>query len=579
MRRRIQGRRTSLRHLAAVAIAGALYLAGCLGEIGGSDNGPTLEPEAEAGVTPLMKLSTVQYKNTVADLLTMSGLADLVEEVRPLLDSIPNDSSDTFRGLDNRIATEHFQGYFNVAAAIGDAVEEDPARLQALAGDCALEAALSDGCARDLLATFGRRVYRRALNDEELAFYLAFNDGTRGPAEAVRAMVLTLMLSPRFLNHLELEGAAFRDRGDIFQLTGYEVASKLSYTFWQSMPDDALLAAAEDGSLDTEAGYAAAVERVFSDPRTKDTLWQFYNEWFRLERFTGFAATRPAFQTLAEGENVGEPGHDHYGDMVREIRELVEMVTWQQGGTLTDLLTTNASVTTSADLARLYGVEPYSGSGDPPALPDGERVGILQRAALLVSSLEQTNPFHRGAFVRRYILCDSLPAPDPNSLPPGSLDPPPPDIDATTRERFEQKIEGNGLCESCHGSFASIGYVLEAYDALGRYRETEMVLDEQTGEIVNELPIDDVAPAEIVYGDKAPVDGPAELNERIVASGKVASCLSTQLFTYALRREPSSASGDRALKSELSSSELTLAAVYQAVALHPSFRVRKVGAP
>ena len=75
------------------------------------------------------------------------------------------------------------------------------------------------------------------------------------------------------------------------------------------------------------------------------------------------------------------------------------------------------------------------------------------------SSLEQTNPFHRGAFIRRAILCDTLPQPDPNSLPPGSLDPPPPSTAMTTRQRFAAKVEGNGLCQACHASFSNLGYV------------------------------------------------------------------------------------------------------------------------
>src|SRR5690606_22828163 len=122
------------------------------------------------------------------------------------------------------------------------------------------------------------------------------------------------------------------------------------------------------------------------------------------------------------------------------------------------------SVTPSTDLAALYGVEPWSGSGPYPTFPSGERAGLLQRAALLVSNLEQTNPFHRGALVRRAILCDDLPQPDPNSLPPGALDPPPFDASQTTRERFQQKIEGNGLCENCHLAFSPIGYVMESFD-------------------------------------------------------------------------------------------------------------------
>src|SRR6185369_11483509 len=128
------------------------------------------------------------------------------------------------------------------------------------------------------------------------------------------------------------DGTPVGGRGDYLALGPYEIASRLAYTFWQTMPDDALLAAAADGSIATDAGFAAQLERVFGDARTQGTLWQFWNEWLALEGFVGFVSNRPAFMALAAGENVGAPGHDHYGDMVQEIRDLTDLYTWKQPG-------------------------------------------------------------------------------------------------------------------------------------------------------------------------------------------------------------------------------------------------------
>lgn len=554
----------------------ALFLWGCHGDEPHQNPAPDLAPGSEPGVAPLLKLSTTQYQNTVGDLLAVSSLAVLQPDVQPFLDSVPADSTDTFRGLDARISTEHVTAFFNVARTVGDAVEADAGLRGALAGPCATEPELSAACTDTFLRTFGRRVYRRPLATDELARYAALDDDTREPPEAIRAMVVSLLLAPEFLNHVEVTGLPVEGADDLWTLSPFEVASKLSYTFWQTMPDAALLDAAESGALATDAGYAEQVERVFADPRTEDTLFQFWNEWFRLERFTGFSATRPAFQTLAAGEHLGEPGHDHYADMVEEIALLTSMYTWDQAGTLAELLTTQVSVTASPDLAHLYGVPPYT-AGSFPLLPAGERTGLLQRSALLASSLEQTNPFHRGAFVRRYLLCDPLPPPDPSALPPGSLDPPPVDPNATTRERFDAKVADNQVCQGCHGSFSDIGYVLEAYDALGRYRETELVLDEENGDVLNELPIDTVAVAAIDLADTEPVADPAELNARILESGKMATCLSKQYFSYALRRPPSTAEGDQSLIAAMAE-DVPLAELFREVALHPSFRLAK-GAP
>jgi hypothetical protein len=245
-------------------------------------------------------------------------------------------------------------------------------------------------------------------------------------------------------------------------------------------------------------------------------------------------------------------------------------------------MTSDVSVTKSADLAHLYGVPAWNGTGDYPRFTDGSRRGILQRAALLADSLEETNPFHRGAFIRRSILCDNLPRPDPNSLPAGSLDPPPASTAMTTRQRYAAKVDGNGLCQTCHASFSNLGYVMEAYDALGRFRTMEKVFDEQTGALLATLPIDTTAVPQVIGGDARAVGGPAELNQRLIESGKVEACLSANYFRYALRRDPARDSGDacayEAMRSGLASGG-ALAAAFRGLATSAGFRQHKVGAP
>ena len=597
--------------VAALVAAATLWCGACNGNIGAPGAGPpsgagggggtgpttgggsggasfgTCRPAAGPGVTPLTKLSTLQYRNTVRDLLAASGLGSLATEIAPALAGVPDDSLSlaTFRGLDPRISGDHIQSYFNVAAAVGNAVEASPARLTAVAGSCATVTPLGAACVNSFLAGFGRRAFRRPLTSAEQASLAALNDGQRSPAEAIRAMIVVLLMSPRFVNHLELEGAPLAGSQDLLALGPYEIAARLSYTFWQTMPDDALLAAAADGSIATDAGFATALDRVFADARTRQTLWQFWNEWLHLETFTGFSSERPAFMALAAGENLGVAGHDHYRDMVQEVRDLTDLYTWTRPqGTLQDLLTSDLSVTRSADLAHLYGVPAWTGSGDYPRFSSSApRAGLLQRAALLVSSLEQTNPFHRGAFMRRSILCDPLPQPDPNTLPPGSLDPPPVTASQTTRQRFAMKIAGNNLCLGCHSQFADLGYILESFDALGRVRASEKVFDEQTGRQLADLPIDTTGVARVQPTDNTLVSGPADLNARIAASGKVEACLSGNYFRFALRRQPGSDSGDACLQqqlaAELGKPDVGIAQVFKRLALDASFRQRKVGTP
>lgn len=548
---------------------------GAGGGIGKVKDDPACLMPLPPGVAPLTKLSALQYRNTIRDLLSASGLGTLTGELGTRLDAVPDDSDVSFRGLDNRVTDQHFRAWFEVAVAIGDAVEANPARLTALAGTCAGGATLSATCVDAFLNSFGRRAWRRPLTSAELAELRTWNDGTRRPAEAVRAMVIAMLISPRFLNHVEIEGQSLEgDRR--LQLSAFELAARLSYTYWQSLPDDALLDAAASGALLTPDGYREQVARVFADPRTEATLWRFWSEWLRLEKFTGFATNRPAFAALAAGEQIGAPGHDHWRDMVDEVRDLTKLYTYGQPGTFEQLVDSDVSVTRSADVARLYGVAAWSGTGERPRLTG--RKGLFQRAALLVDGLEQTNPFHRGAMIRRAFLCDPLPQPNPASLPPGALDPPPFNPMQTTRQRFQAKVEGNNLCQGCHGGFSDLGYVMEQFDGLGRHRTKEKVFDESSGALLAELPVDTTAVPFVWSDDERPVRGPAELNTRMLESGKPQRCFAQQFTTFALRREPT-VTGDKCIAQRLSADRATLAEVFEGLALDPAFQQRTVGDP
>jgi hypothetical protein len=604
--RRVLARRVLARAVwIPAALGAAVWLGGCnatlrhpvqedgLGGASGSDgasggsnvgSGGVVDCTLDQGpaVGPLLKLSTVQYRSTVGDLLASFGLDSVLGDIEPLLQSVPDDSlGDGFRGLDDRVALEHVQGFLDVGTAIGDAVAADPALLELVAGDCITTEPLADDCWESFLDGFLARAYRRPLSTDERVRMDELRDLLPSPTEQVRAAIVIALSSPRFVYHVEVDGTVAETDPNLLYLDAYELGNRLAYTFWQTMPDDRLFEAAADGSLLEPEVYEAELLRVWDDARTHNTLRQFWTEWLRLEKFTGFETTRPAFQALAAGENFGEPGHDHYADMVQEIHDLTELFTFERPGTVADLLTTNLSVTQSDDLASLYGVPAWDGAGEYPTFPVGERAGLLQRGALLVSNLEQTNPFHRGALIRRHVLCDTLPQPDPNLLPPGSLDPPPVDEAQTTRERFQAKVEGNGLCQTCHAGFSTIGYVLEAYDAIGRYRSLERVYDEQNGDLLATLSLDTTGVAAITSLDEPEVSGPAELNQAIVQSGKVEACLAEGYFQYVARRAAQAGSLDSCVVGDLarvlSQTEGGLAVAFRALAADASFKQRRVG--
>ncbi len=533
-------------------------------------------------VSPLLKLTTNQYRNTVRDLLDRYELSELKEQIESLLSGVPEDSlGEGFRGLDERVAIEHVQAFFNLGLAVGNALRDEPALASKFATACGDSDTMTDACWTEFRDGFLRSLYRRPLRDEESDSLRQLNEGETSTVLVLRSALIVALSSPRFVYHVEIDGSEVAAEEDLLRLDAYEIASRLSYTFWQTMPDEELFQKAEDGSLLEPDAYAAELERLFNDERSHETVRRFWNEWLKLEKFTGFETARPAFIALAEGTRLTEAGHDYYGDMVQEVYDLTDFIAFEEKGSLSDLLLTRASVTRSADLADLYGVEPYGGLGVPPLLPEGERAGLLQRAALLVSNLEQTNPFHRGALIRRAMLCDPLPQPDTNDLPPGALDPPPFDPEQTTRQRFSAKVDGNSLCENCHTAFSPIGYVLESYDALGRFRTQERVFDEQSGELLSELAIDTTGDVLILSADEPPVQDAAEMNQRIAESGRVEICMAESYFSYFARRARVKSSLDACVIEDLAQvlkeKDGGLASAFTRMARVSTFFTRKVG--
>lgn len=240
-----------------------------------------------------------------------------------------------------------------------------------------------------------------------------------------------------------------------------------------------------------------------------------------------------------------------------------------------DLLLSDVSVTRSQTLAQVYGVAPWDGQGEPPRLPAGERSGLLTRVSFLVSGTHLTHPIHRGATVRKRLLCDPLVAPDPSSLPPGSLVPPPPDPTLTTRQRFANKVASEP-CASCHKQMNPIGYVLERYDALGRARQVEQLFDETSGAALGTLPIDSAAQPRITADDDRVIDNGVELSRAVAESGTVEACFARQYFRYTYHREETAqhACALETVRSALTEGNLKQALV--AVAMSPSFKTRKV---
>lgn len=509
-------------------------LASCTGDIGtpargvgggqpGTPGGPALTCETGPVATnaPLQRLAVEDYARTLRGLFGDEAMAAVQSDFAQL----PADSTDE-EGFFDRQDQRLSQGRVDLHYAIADALS------QATAGDGALRARVGDACGgavtADCLAPFAERFLTRALrrrvSADEVRDAVDLAEEMGGGEDGVHAIVFTTLMNPEVLYRFELRG---EDLGDgRLALAPEELAARLAFTFWGEGPDAALLDRALSGELDDERGYAATVDAVLDDPRTDAQLERFFAEWMHLEDRELEAS--PRLDTLA-------PDLDTAGLLgaMRDETLSLFMETLHGGGTWSDVLTSRASYATDARLAEIYGVAPWDGEGAPPELPASERSGLLTRAALLASSDGSTNPFRRGAFLRRLLFCDDVPAP-PGDLPGDALTPPPVAADASTREQFAAKVTGEP-CASCHASFTPLGWAMEAYDGLGRFRRNERLVTD-LGEELGTVPVDATASVDF-DGDEVPVSGPVELSEELAASGLGDLCLSRQMFRFTFRRE------------------------------------------
>lgn len=544
-------------------------LMGCQGQL---DDQRPLRPRgldpiecdgSPAVAAPLARLGRHEYE---ASLRALFGDGP-VDAVGDALAGVPTEQSESevpFARTDRRLSQQHIDAYYRTADALASQLGADRELRIRLAGDCAADG-VDDACLRDFAGAFLRRALRHPPSDEELARALGAADGLEG-FDRLHAVVFVTLMGPDFLYRFENRGAP--ESGRVIALTPHELASRLSYHFWGGPPDDALLAAAEDGSLATDEGYAAQVDRLLADPRTDAMLEVFFGEWLHLEG--GELTDGPRLEVLRQGlETDG---------LTAEMRDEVhQLLRWhmERGDGWGDVLTSPYSFARDERLASIYGVPAWDGASEPPRLPEGERSGLITRAALLQTSDGSTNPFRRGAFLRRMVLCDRV-DPPPSDLDPDALTPPPTAPGTTTREAFAAKVT-NEPCASCHARFSPLGYAMEAYDGLGRYRAAEWLVSTE-GVDHGMAPVDTAIVPEIEWGDLTPAEGPVEVSQRIADSPKANLCLVTQYFRFTHRREEHE-DADLCLIEDLATrveGGLSLEDALRAVALDPSFRLRRL---
>ena len=453
------------------------------------------------GHSPLRRLTREQYHNAVKELL---------QEPLALEDVLPEDESfGAFRAnVDSSVTDLHIKKYMSAAEYVAER-----ASMKALLG-CDVEAKGEEGCATAFVEGFGRRAFRRPLSVREVeAFKAAYaserKDGT-GFEQSLRLLMQAFLQTPQFLYHLENLGQGAGQGEEPEPLEAYALAARLSFFLWNSIPDEALLKAAEGGKLGEVQGLREQAERMIKDDRARQMIRTFHTEWLHLERVLPLEKD-PARFAFYDDQTAQA--------MIDETIHFADHVIREDDGLLGTLLTASYGFP-SERTASIYGVAPWE-EGAPVAFDPAQRAGLFTQPALLAghAGYADSLPIARGVVLVERLLC---------------LTPPPPPADLMVEEIVPIKGQSqrdalelhrtDAACASCHKLFDPIGLSLEHYDAVGRYRK------EDQGK-----PID--ASSQLELRDiKASFQDVVGLSRAMAASRSVSDCVAEHWMTFALGR-------------------------------------------
>ncbi len=337
---------------------------------------------------------------------------------------------------------------------------ETPSRQRVLSCTPA-NARQEEPCARQILTTLTRRAFRGLSTpadvDELLAIYRKGREDRNFDTGVARALE-ALLSSPKFVLRIERDRAAAG--GDSYRLTGPELASRLSFFLWRSIPDEELLEAGERGRLGTRQGLMQQVRRMLADPRSERFLDDFSGQWLEVRNIDNQQPAQEFQFDSTLRDAMARETELFFESQVREDRPVQ------------DLLRADYTFLNER-LAQHYGIAGIFGSHmRRVALQDENRFGLLgQGSVLTVTSYnDRTSVVRRGYWILDVLLGAAPPPPPPNVPPLKERDPR--GKPSALRERMEQH-RNNAVCASCHAQMDPLGFALEHYDAIGKYRETD----------------------------------------------------------------------------------------------------------
>jgi hypothetical protein len=380
-------------------------------------------------------------------------------------------------------------------------------------------------CAQQFITTFGAKAFRRPMTTAEIANFQNFYTNkatltaTGSLNDAFQLILKAFLLSPSFITKAEISTAT--PNGSNFDLNGYELATRLSYMLWGTMPDDTLFTAAANGKLVTSADVLAQAQRMLMDPKARTKVADFHAHYALMGDATRWSEAShdpmlfPAFTPAMVPE------------LADEASRFFDYVTFDFGGTFKDLITKPVAFV-NKDLAPIYGLPAANFTTTPTltTLDATTRAGVFTHAGWLASysSYNRTSPILRGAFLEKQVLCRTIGSPPPDA----ANTPVPTDATlVTNRQRVTQQTSP-AACMGCHSTIVNPpGFALEAYDSIGVSQTTE----HDTGAAIDST-------ADVIIGNNTVhVTGPVDLMGAIASSAEGQSCYAQRWVTYAYGRD------------------------------------------
>lgn len=512
---------------------------------GGSDTGEPEAPPELPGPT-LRRLTAAEFTHSVTDLLG--------PVVLPGVEADSNQEGFFAVGA-ARVALSP-AGVAKYEQAIADATAQvfaDPARVaQVLA---CVPASLADlACTRDAIATLGRRAWRRPLTGAEVQRYLDIatnvTNETGDVVVGLRHAVWGLLQSPHFLYRVELGSPSPEDGGRL-KFSSYEMASRLAFTLWNTLPDEALLDAAEAELLLDGEGVRAEALRMLADPRARQGVQNFIGELYGLWALG---------EKVKDGVLFPEWTPTLKAVMRDELLARVEDVVFTAPDDFFSLYDSQ-KVFVNNELARIYGVPEVEPDAFRAAMlpADSARRGLIGSALMLaMNSLPaRTSATERGQFIAESLLCRTVPPPPPNVDTNLDMEDEGEQGPRTLREKLEPH-RADPACSGCHNITDPLGLALEHFDTIGRFRATDQGLTiDASGELDG-----------VFFADGE------ELALLLRDHPEVATCLVKKLYTYTGGRLPYSYEGGTLddIESELALSGNRFDRLLFALVTHEDFR-------